>query len=79
MGQAFDLLGYPVRVKLLDYVYDASMYFLPPILGEALIGHFEGQGMLERVFKVGNSSVSYKNSPASRSATPPRVLAPTGW
>ena len=56
MRQAFDLLRHAVSgFKGLD---NTGMQRLPPLLQQAAVGHFVGQGMLEGVLALGNRRIS---------------------
>jgi hypothetical protein len=51
--QVFNLFGQTVSDERLQGFNDAGMQYAPPLLQEAAIGHFVGEGMLEGEFALG--------------------------
>ena len=56
MGQAFDLLGHPLRRERLEGLDNARVQRPPPLQQEAAVGHLVRQGMLEGVFRLGEQA-----------------------
>src|SRR5262245_3012019 len=52
VGQPVDVLSQPVGVEPLDGLYDPAVESTPPVLEQAAISDFVGQGMLEGVLKI---------------------------
>jgi len=53
LGQALDLVGLSVPDERLDAIDNAGMQYPPPLLQEAAVGHFVGEGVLEGILAPG--------------------------
>jgi hypothetical protein len=53
MGQAFDLLDYPVPGERLKGLDDPGMYHATPLLQETSVGDLMREGVLKRIFALG--------------------------
>ena len=53
VGQPVDVLGQPVGIEPLDGLHDPAVEGAPPVLEQAAVGDLVGEGVLERVFDVG--------------------------
>ena len=56
MGQPLNLLGPPVGRQRLEGLHDAGVQDAPPLLQQAAVGHFVGEGVLESVFELGEET-----------------------